>query len=118
MVITTLITQLLIAIPSIIVGTQTLTSIFNGIFKIDKDWIRHLVSWVFAVLIAVVFVATGGLSFGLPVVWNYVVGVIGGILAGGAANGFYDWDAIANIFNSLENKFRGPDNKIVREKKN
>jgi len=114
MVITTLITQLLIAVPSIIVGTQTLTSVFNGIFKIDKDWARHLVSWIFAVIIAVVFVATGGLSFGLPVVWNYVVGVVAGILAGGAANGFYDWEAISNIFDALENKIRGPEKKRIK----
>lgn len=115
MVITTVISQLLIAIPSVIVGTQTLTSIFNGIFKVDKTWLRHLISWIFAVIISIVFVATGGLSFGLPEVWNYVVGGIGGIIAGGAANGFYDWDAIANIFISLENKFRGPERKRTKK---
>lgn len=115
MVITTLISQLLIAIPSIIVGTQTLTSIFNGIFKVDKTWLRHLISWIFAVIIALVFVATGGLSFGLPEVWNYVVGAIGGVIAGGAANGFYDWDAISNIFIALENIFRGKDEKIAKK---
>ena len=115
MVITTLVSQLLIAVPTIIVGTQTLTSIVNGIFKIDKTWLRHLISWILAVAIAIVFVATGGLSFGLPVVWNYVVGAIAGILAGGAANGFYDWDAISNIFISLENKFRGPDRKLPKK---
>lgn len=107
MVITTLVTQLLIAVPSIIVGTQTLTSVINGIFKIDTGWVRHLISWIVAVLIALGFVATGGLTFGLPVVWEYVVGAVAGVLAGGAANGFYDWDAISSIFNKLEDIIRG-----------
>ena len=108
MVITTLVSQLLIAVPSIIVGTQALTSTINGLFKIDKDWARHLISWLVAVGIAVGFVATGGLSFGLPYVWaEYVTGAFAGILAGGAANGFYDWDAIKSIFDGWENIIRG-----------
>ena len=108
MVITTLISQLLIAVPSIIVGTQALTSTINGLFKIDVDWVRHLISWVVAVAIALGFVATGGLSFGLPYVWaEYVTGGVAGLLAGGAANGFYDWDAIKAIFDGWENIIRG-----------
>ena len=109
-VITTLVTQLLIAVPSIIVGTQTLTSLINGLFKIDAAWARHLISWIVAVIIALVFVATGGLSFGLPVVWEYVVGAVAGVLAGGAANGFYDWDAIKKIFDTFEAIIRGTKN--------
>lgn len=107
MVITTLVTQLLIAVPSIIVGTQTLTSTINGIFKIDTTWVRHLISWIVSVLIAEGFIATGALTFGLPVVWEYVTGAVAGVLAGGAANGFYDWEAIKSIFKALENVFRG-----------
>lgn len=108
MVITTLISQLLIAVPSIIVGTQALTSTINGLFKIDTPWVRHLISWLVAVAIALTFVATGGLSFGLPYVWaEYVTGGVAGILAGGAANGFYDWDVIKNIFQQWENIIRG-----------
>lgn len=106
-VITTLVSQLLIAVPTIIVGTQTLTSVINGLFKIDTTWVRHLISWIVAVIIALAFVATGGLTFGLPVVWEYVVGAVAGILAGGAANGFYDWESIKSIFDSLENIIRG-----------
>ncbi len=108
MVITTLISQLLIAVPSIIVGTQALTSTINGLFKIDKAWVRHLISWIVAVLIALGFVLTGGLSFGLPYVWaEYVAGGVAGLLAGGAANGFYDWNAIKSIFDAWEAIIRG-----------
>ena len=108
MVITTLISQLLIAVPSIIVGTQALTSTINGLFKINKDWARHLISWLVAVAIALGFVATGGLTFGLPYVWaEYVTGGVAGLLAGGAANGFYDWDAIKSIFDAWEAIIRG-----------
>ena len=108
MVITTLISQLLIAVPSIIVGTQALTSTINGLFKIDQAWVRHLISWFVAVLIALGFVLTGGLSFGLPYVWaEYVAGGVAGLLAGGAANGFYDWNAIKSIFDAWEAIIRG-----------
>ena len=108
MVITTLISQLLVAVPSIIVGTQALTSTINGLFKIDKRWLRHLISWLIAVAIALTFVATGGLSFGLPYVWaEYVTGTVAGILAGGAANGIYEWDAIKAIFDAWEAIIRG-----------
>ena len=108
MVITTLLSQLLVAVPSIIVGTQTLTSTINGVFKINSTPWRHAISWIIAVVVALGFVATGGLSFGLPQVWQeYLVGGAAGVLAGGAANGFYDWDAIGNIFRALENVIRG-----------
>ena len=107
MLVTALLSQLLIAVPSIILGTQTLTSVFNGFFKVDKPGLRQLVSWIFSILIAIGFVATGNLTFGLPVVWEYIVGIVSGVLAGGAANGFYDWAAISAIFNSFENVLRG-----------
>lgn len=106
-VITTVLSQLFVAVSTIIVGTQTLTSVINGLFKIDTAWVRHLISWIIAVVIALAFVATGGLTFGLPVVWEYVVGGIAGLLAGGAANGIYDWEAIKKIFDSLEGIIRG-----------
>ena len=108
MVITTLLSQLLVAVPSIIVGTQTLTSTINGVFKINNTPWRHAISWIIAVVVALGFVATGGLSFGLPQVWQeYLVGGAAGVLAGGAANGFYDWNVIGNIFRALENVIRG-----------
>ena len=108
MVITTLLSQLLVAVPVVIVGTQTLTSTINGLFKINSTPWRHAISWIVAVLVSLGFVATGGLSFGLPEVWQeYLVGGVAGVLAGGAANGFYDWDAIGSIFKALENVIRG-----------
>lgn len=107
MVITTLISQILIAVPSIIIGTTTLTSVINGLFKIDAAWARHLISWIVAVIISLGFVATGQLTFGLPVAWEYVAGAVAGVLAGGAANGFYDWKSIKAIFDALEAVIRG-----------
>ena len=107
MVITTLVSQILVAVPSIILGTTTMTSVVNGLFKIDAGWARHLISWIIAVVIGLGFVATGGLTFGLPVAWEYLAGGVAGLLAGGAANGFYDWKAISTIFDALEAVIRG-----------
>ena len=112
MVITTLVSQLFIAASTTIIGTQTLTSTINGIFKINQKWARHLVSWLVALAIALGFVATGGISFGLPYVWaEYLAGAIAGILAGGAANGLYDWKHIKAIFDAWENIIRGSERK-------
>lgn len=107
MQISQLISQLSVAVPSIIIGTQTLTSIINGLFKIDNNTVRHLVSWIIAVLVSLGFVLAGEMSFGFDNAWKeYLVGSVAGVLAGGAANGFYDWDAIGSMFKSLEKSVR------------
>ena len=42
--------QMAIAIPSILVGTQTITAAIHGAFKIeDKNWV-HAISWIIATL--------------------------------------------------------------------
>lgn len=110
-----LLTYFIAAVSAIYAVIPTATSVINGLFKIDEGWKRHLVSWVVSVAIALFFVATGNLTFGLPVVWNYVCGVIAGVAAGGAANGFYDWKKIQAIFDSLEIKVRTATTKEVKE---
>ena len=96
-----LLEQLAIVIPTIIVGVQTITAAIRGIFNIENPNTVHWISWIVAVLAGVGFVAFNGLTFGLSIVWDYIVGGICGLIAGGAANGLYDWPAISKIFDAI-----------------
>lgn len=98
--------QLAVAIPSILVGTQAVTAAIHGAFKIENPNIVHAISWIVATLAGVGFVAFNGLTFGLPVVWDYVLGAVAGLGAGAAANGVYDWPAVSKIFDAITNLFK------------
>ena len=106
-----LIKQLGIAIPSILVGTQTITAAIHGAFKIEnKNW-NHAISWIVAVLAGLGFVAFNGLTFGLGD-WDYLLGGIAGLIVGGTANGWYDWPFVEKIFDAITALFG------VQKKKN
>lgn len=96
-----LLKQMAVAIPSILVGTQTITAAIHGAFKIQNNNLVHAISWIVAVLAGLGFVAFNGLDFGLPVVWNYVVGGVCGLIVGGTANGVYDWPMVSKIFDAI-----------------
>lgn len=96
-----LLTQMGIAISSIIVGTQAITAAIHGAFNITNKNVNHAVSWVVATLAGLGFVAFNGLDFGLPVTWNYIVGGICGLFAGSCANGIFDWPWVENFFNII-----------------
>lgn len=100
-----LLKQMAIAVPIILVGTQSITAAIHGAFNIENKNIVHAISWIVSVLASLGFVAFNGLDFGLSTAWNYVLGGICGIIVGGAANGFYDWPAIAMIFDTITNLF-------------
>ena len=97
--------QMAIAIPSIMVGTQAITAAIHGAFKIENKNIVHAISWIIAILGGIGFVAFNGLSFGLPIWADYLLGGVCGLIIGGAANGVYDWPAISKIFDAITNLF-------------
>ena len=99
--------QMAVAVPSIMVGTQAITAAIHGAFKIENKNVVHALSWIIATLAGLGFVDFNGLDFGLPEVWNYVVGGACGLLVGGAANGVYDWPAVAKIFDAITRMFGG-----------
>ena len=102
----TLVKQLSIAVPSIVVSTQTLTASLKGIFKIENSELNRAISWLMAVLVGIGFVAFNGLAIVTAPIWvNYVFGAIAGFLAGVASNGFYDLNGIWNFFNAITNVF-------------
>lgn len=102
----TLVKQLGVAVPSIIVGTQTLTAAIKGVFKIENSTANKILSWVLAVLVGVGFVAFNGLAIVTSPVWvNYVFGAVAGLLAGFSSNTLYDLTPIWNLFNALTNVF-------------
>ena len=99
--------QMAVAIPSIIVATQTITAAIHGAFKIENENIVHAVSWIVATLAGLGFVAFDGLDFGLPVAWNYVIGGVCGLFAGRSANGIFDWPYVEKIFDTITRLFSG-----------
>ena len=102
-----LLNQMAVAIPSILVGTQAITAAIHGAFKIENKNVVHAISWAIAMLAGLGFVAFNGLDFGLPTVWNYVVGGVCGLIVGGAANGVYDWPVVSKIFDAITRLFSG-----------
>lgn len=100
-----LLKQLVIAVPSIMVGTQAITAAIHGAFKIENDNLNHAISWIVAVLGGLGFVAFNGLSFGLPVWADYLCGAVCGLIVGGTSNGWYDWPAIKKIFDAITDLF-------------
>ena len=109
--------QLAYVIPSIMVGTQTITAAIHGAFKINNDNINHAISWIIAVLTGLGFVLFNGLTFGLPVWADYVLGGICGLIVGGTANGWYDWPAISKIFDAITNLFGLKKSKDIKNTK-
>ena len=99
--------QVIIAVASVIVATNSLTAAVKGIFNIENSKAIQIVSWVIAVGTGLVFVLCGQLDFGLTPVWNYVLGGVTGLVAGGAANKLYDWTKIRHICELIVELFGG-----------
>lgn len=99
-----LLKQLAVAVPSILVGTQVITAAVHGAFSISNPNTNHAVSWIVAILAGLGFVQFNGLEFGLGD-WDYLAGAVCGLLAGGAANGFYDWPSVSKIFDAITRLF-------------
>ncbi len=96
-----LLSQLAIAVPAIILASNTLTAALQGIFDIKNTKVVHVMNWVIGVLAGLGFVAFNGLTFGLAPWANYVLGGVAGLLAAAASNGVYDWEAVKKLFNAL-----------------
>lgn len=103
--VSTLIKQLCVAVPSIIAITMAITSAFNGIFKITNPTGKKVVSWIMAVLAGAAFALTGGVTMFADPVANLIGGAVCGLFAGAAANGVYEWTAVENFFKLLEGLF-------------
>lgn len=111
----TLIKQLCVAVPSMVVGTQTLTASIKGIFKIENSKLNKAISWLIAVLVGVGFVAFNGLAIVTSPIWiNYVFGAVAGLLAGIEANGLYDLNGVWSLFNAITNIFN-PERKAKQQ---
>ena len=101
-----LIRQLAVAVPVIMVASQSLTAALHGLFDIHSDNANHALSWAVAVLCGIGFVAFNGLTFGFAQAWaNYLCGACCGLCVGGMANGWYDWPRIKAVFDAITQLF-------------
>ena len=64
--------QISVSVPSIIAGTMVLTGMINGAFNIQNNNVKHIISWVIAVIGAVVTCYCGGMEFGFGG-WDYAL---------------------------------------------
>lgn len=106
-----LLSQLLLVVPAIIVGITTITGAINGAFNIQNGKVKHIISWAVALVCGLLMVLTGGVTFGLGWV-DYVIGAVYGLIAGGAANGLYDWEVVKNIIDKFYNLFGHGEKKV------
>lgn len=108
-----LIKQMAIDVPSIIAGTILITGMINGAFNIQNNNIKHIISWVVAVIGALCTCACGGMVFGFGN-WDYALAAAVGLIAGGASNGVYDWPAISNIIDKFYEWFHPTKKEAVK----
>lgn len=99
-----LIKQMAVCVPSIIAGTMIITGLIDGAFNVQNNNVKHIISWIVAVVGAIVTCACGGMVFGYGG-WDYAFAAAVGLIAGGASNGVYDWPAIANIIDKFYELF-------------
>ena len=100
-----LLNQLVIAVPAIILASNTLTAALQGVFNIKSGKAVHIMNWVIGILSGLAFVACNGLTFGLAPWLNYVLGGVAGLLGAAASNGVYDWETVKRLFNAITNLF-------------
>lgn len=101
--ISSLLNQLVVAVPAIILASNTLTAALQGVFNIKEGKTAHLINWIIGVLTGLGFVAANGLTFGLAPWLNYVLGGVAGLLGAAASNGLYDWELVKKLFNAITN---------------
>lgn len=101
--ISSLLNQLVVVVPSIILAANTLTAAIQGAFNIKSGKAAHIINWVIGILTGLGFVAANGLTFGMALWLDYVLGAVAGLLGAAASNGLYDWEAVKKIFNALTN---------------
>ena len=101
--VSSLLNQLVVAVPAIILASNTLTAALQGVFNIKEGKAVHIINWVIGILTGLGFVAANGLTFGLAPWLNYVLGGVAGLLGAAASNGLYDWESVKKLFNALTN---------------
>lgn len=83
--------------PMLMTVTVALSGLINQGFKINKSWLKQLISWVIGAGTSVAAWALNMITFGDPV-WLGVVALA--IVVGLSSNGLYDIPTIKNWINS------------------
>jgi hypothetical protein len=85
--------------PGVVVATTLLASILNGFLKISKKFVKQLIAWGIAI---VLLVGTDLLNLGYAKYFPIVLAVIHGLVAGLAANGFFDVPFLKALLDKVE----------------
>lgn len=95
-----LIKQMILYVPCIIIETIFIAGMINCIFDIQNNNIKHIISWIVAVISTIGICACGGMIFGFGG-WDYILAAAVGLVIGCASNGIYDWPVISNIIDKF-----------------
>ena len=84
-------------------------------FKIEKSWLKQLVSWVIPIAVSIVgFVLNLGMfaQFGGLAEWQgWVYTVLVGLGMGLTSNGIFDIELVKSLLNAIHNLFKKSDSK-------
>lgn len=83
--------------PILVAMTTGIAGLINQGFKVQKAWVKQLISWVLGAGLSVGAWALKVIAFGNPV-WLGIVCLC--VVVGLASNGFYDIPTIKNWINS------------------
>lgn len=100
-----ILSQIGICVPSIMAATTLLTSVINNALNVTNNNWKHAISWIVAVIAGIGLVFSGTFEFGYGN-WDYLVGGLFGLFAGGASNGWYDWKSIQSIVDAFGALFK------------
>lgn len=77
--------------PILVSGCTSITGVINQAFNIQVKWVKRLISWIIAGILAFLAYYVNAIQFGYPQ-WIGVVSL--GVTVGVAANGIYTIDFI------------------------
>lgn len=85
--------------------TVVITGFINKTFKVEKDWVKQLISWLVPVVVSVVgFALQLGLfaAFGPLTLWTgWVYSILTGLGVGLISNGLYDINGVQSLLDLI-----------------
>lgn len=88
----------------IVSGSSILTGLVNAAMNIKNGKVKHIMSWVLPIAVALLLCAAGTISFGYGN-WDYLAAAAVGALVGGASNGLYDWEWVSELIGKFYDLF-------------
>lgn len=85
--------------PVLAILTTALAGLINRLFKIEKPWLKQLISWIISIVLAIVtwLIEPALIVYGEPK-WLAIIAMA--VIVGLSSNGIYDIPTIKNWINT------------------